>query len=614
MAFDTQEPNHIDAMRALHDSIVNNDAIPDVGHILDRHLPSQAHKDLLQTAAMREAQMTHEGGEPSSFDDSLLGNATHLITSLPERTAARLSSLLSSEDPHNVAGAVKFLGETARERQQRMEEDAMGAVSLAPEQSKNVMIGVSRLPMRVAGAPVDIYTSQGLETIGGKAEDRHPIMGSEWLIDKAIKYGLAPERTGTMEESVGDILGSLVSPAGELQAVGPLVKIKRMKPTVGNPKRTAFPDIYLNPKELVSRAPVAEEDPLMQRLFGVTRQDLFDIAQEGKRQGNVIERPFLTADNPRGAEIGPDIMTRRNAQRLQDIITESKERPELYKGMASWYTMDPLYNRFEQLYGKDLAPEKYNLFNKFTGMASPGSEVLTELNRGTAAHWLANQGRFEDFVKYGGSATSGGIDRPSDLSAIMGHPYHRTSQAIPMQKLVNTGDVDMTSAKVPTYIMASGVPETGFQTRWPVGDAHWSRLVGLPDVRGTKTLKGKEVIPGASATVSEMATLSPWFREKVAEKVGLEAVPAQAVIWGAGANATGVTSPIGAPKLELLAKKIGETADRLGISPETARDLILTGKAHAGFADPELLAALGLTGGLGTLAYKYRDLDKDETE
>jgi hypothetical protein len=159
MAFDTQEPNHIDAMRALHDSIVNNDAIPDVGHILDRHLPSQAHKDLLQTAAMREAQMTHEGGETSSFDDSLLGNATHLITSLPERTASRLSSLLSSEDPHDVAGAVKFLGETARERQQRMEEDAMGAVSVEPNQLKRSVRELTSLD-----APRD-------ESIGTTASD-----------------------------------------------------------------------------------------------------------------------------------------------------------------------------------------------------------------------------------------------------------------------------------------------------------------------------------------------------------------------------------------------------------------------------------------------------------
>jgi hypothetical protein len=59
-------------------------------------------------------------------------------------------------------------------------------------------------------------------------------------------------------------------------------------------------------------------------------------------------------------------------------------------------------------------------------------------------------------------------------------------------------------------------------------------------------------------------------------------VPAQAVIWGAGSGATGVTSPIGAPKLELLAQQIGETATRLGVTPETARDMIIRGQTYAG--------------------------------
>jgi hypothetical protein len=61
----------------------------------------------------------------------------------------------------------------------------------------------------------------------------------------------------------------------------------------------------------------------------------------------------------------------------------------------------------------------------------------------------------------------------------------------------------------------------------------------------------------------------------------LESVPAQAILWGLYGPQTGVTTAVGAPKLELLARGIMETARRLGISPEKARDLVLTGKAHA---------------------------------
>lgn len=355
--------------------------------------------------------------------------------------------------------------------------------------------------------------------------------------------------------------------------------------TVMNPERIAFPDIYKNPKELVQEAAsrVAPENPLLKQLFNVSRQDLFDISQQGTRAGNITDAPFKTAKNPKGAAHAEQVMNPRNVQRLQDIVAEAKKQPELYKGMASWYTMDPLYRRFVDIYGPDRAIGEYNKFNTLTGMASPGSEVLTELNRGTAANMMDTLGRFEDFRKFGGvSEFKRGADFPPELAGVIGHPYHSTAQAGPMGKYLASGLLEMDSAKVPSYIVASGVPETGFQTRFAVGDAHFSRLLGLPDVRGATTKKGVPTIPKASASVPEMVSIAPFFRQKIAEPMGIEAVPAQGVIWGAGSGATGVTSPIGAPKLELLAQQIGETARRLGVSPETARDMIIRGQTYAG--------------------------------
>jgi hypothetical protein len=299
-------------------------------------------------------------------------------------------------------------------------------------------------------------------------------------------------------------------------------------------------------------------------------------------------------------------MTKRNENRLQNIIEAARERPDLYKGMASWYTMDPAYNRLVELVGPEEAVRQYNRLNAFTSMASPNSEVLTELNRGTAANWLDAQGRFEDFRRYGGlAADKRGAGFPEDMGGILGHMAHSTAHAKPMGKMIAEGsDVPiMGSAKVPSYFHASGVPETGFQTRWPVGDAHWSRLVGLPDVRGFKWDRdaGIYVPNAASASVPEMTSLGPWWAERVAGPQGLEAVPGQAVVWGAGANATGVTSPVGAPKLELLAHSIEKAASRMGVTPETARDMILTANAHSGRIDPALLALMG-AGGAGAAA------------
>jgi len=86
--------------------------------------------------------------------------------------------------------------------------------------------------------------------------------------------------------------------------------------------------------------------------------------------------------------------------------------------------------------------------------------------------------------------------------------------------------------------------------------------------------------------------LAPWWKKKIAEEVGIESVPAQARTWGLFSPQTGVTTPIGKPKLELIADKIMETARRLNISPEEARDLVLTGKTYAGKAGGGSIKAL----------------------
>jgi len=90
--------------------------------------------------------------------------------------------------------------------------------------------------------------------------------------------------------------------AAKRAAEGAIGKARANVPTVMRPKREAmFPEVYMNPRELVARAKVAPEDPAMQQLFGVNRQDLFDISQQGTRQGNITERPFAAAPGAKGA-------------------------------------------------------------------------------------------------------------------------------------------------------------------------------------------------------------------------------------------------------------------------------------------------------------------------
>jgi hypothetical protein len=107
------------------------------------------------------------------------------------------------------------------------------------------------------------------------------------------------------------------------------------------------------------------------------------------------------------------------------------------------------------------------------------------------------------------------------------------------------------------------VPETGFNTAFPVGDTHWSSGIGLGDVRKSKNPRG-------SASGPEMAELSPWWRDRIAGEVGLESVPAQGALWGLLSKATKIKSKIGAPKLEMLATELSRRSKVQGISLEEA--------------------------------------------
>jgi len=169
-----------------------------------------------------------------------------------------------------------------------------------------------------------------------------------------------------------------------------------------------------------------------------------------------------------------------------------------------------------------------------------------------------------------------GRNFPKDMRYIGGHPYHLTSQAKPMQQYLDRGELRSEAPKVPLYTEASGVPQTGYQWAYPVGDAHFSRGVGLADTR-----KGPTDV-AASFSRSEHQTLSPWWQEKIAQPVGIQGVPAQARLWTVLGPQTGVDSPLGQGKLELLSDQIMVAAKRLGVTPQTARDMVLSGKAGAG--------------------------------
>lgn len=337
--------------------------------------------------------------------------------------------------------------------------------------------------------------------------------------------------------------------------------------TVNDPQRLAYPGIYKRP-DVVAREAFensADEDPSLHRLFGVHRSDLHDM--NVGRVGNQEPGIAVTANPKNNSKAALNVMTDANRQRVTDALGEAEKYPRLFMGMDSWYEMQPVFDRLAQITGDPVG--HFNDFQTFTGMSSPGSEVLTELNRGTAARYLNKQNRFDEFLKHGGK----GSNAPKGfIDYVRGHPYHSTSQAGPMQKYITTGAIQSKEPKVPLYVQSAGVPQTGFQTKLPVPDAHFMRSLGFGDTRTAKNY-------GKSASTPELLTLEP-FWTGIADDVGLNAVNAQGRQWGLFAPQTGVTSPIGAPKLELLSMKIMDTARIFNISPETARDLVLLGETY----------------------------------
>lgn len=362
--------------------------------------------------------------------------------------------------------------------------------------------------------------------------------------------------------------------------------LSKLMQTVDNPQRVAYPGIYKDPRVIAdeAKAMTAPESPALKNLFGVTRDDLYQIGKG--RVGN--EEPAIkVAPNQRGSAASTNVMTPANEKRIQNVLTEGEKRaPELTHGMDAWYVMDPAYQRLVHLVGPEEAGRRYQQFNTLTSMASPGSDVLTELNRGTAANMMATQGRFGDFVQYGGRAEGArGADFPDDLRAVKGHPYHSTSHALPMQDYLDKGYVDMGSPKVPLYIQSSSVPELGFQTKYPVPDAHFTRGVGMSDVRTNKDF-------AASMRMPEYQPIGPWWNDRIADPLGITSVQGQGRMWGLMAPQTGVDTAIGAPKLELLADRIMQRSKETGIPPDVLRDRILMGGAHAAVAAPVAAGAL----------------------
>jgi hypothetical protein len=351
--------------------------------------------------------------------------------------------------------------------------------------------------------------------------------------------------------------------SGSVRAAGKIANKVRAA-ILRNRQRVAFPGIYDNPRVIAEDAAkrVAPENPLMKQLFGVTREDLAEIAS--KPAAETMKLPGAPA-KPTGSAAAEAIQTPSNRQRLVDVLAEVKQRaPELEVGMRGWYPLDPLWRKFVQELGEEEGTKAFMRFNSFAGLESPNLPVTVELQRASAAERAFRTGEWDKWKKFGGLPPEAKIREgaPDWMVGVPGRVGH--GLRVQGQEAVIAGDRygGAMSPKVPAYIDASLPEGLGRQIDQFVGDAHWARAVGLPDVR---TAKGF----AESVTMPEAVALKPWWAG-IAKDVGMNPVQAQAVTWGAFAPRTGVDTVIGPPKLELLTNLLEKTAAREGISPQEA--------------------------------------------
>jgi hypothetical protein len=339
--------------------------------------------------------------------------------------------------------------------------------------------------------------------------------------------------------------------------------------TVKEPKRSAYPGIYDDPKDIVSRLETVPESPHLKDIFNTTRKQMHD---DVIKQGDVPPKTPMPGMAPKGkgSAHASQITTPENAERIRNVITALKEHdPSAYHGMVAWYHSDPMYHSIVDILGGDVAraSDVYHKLNTYTALASPMSSVGPEIRRGTAAATTAAEGTFDQFKKYGGLPANKMPKKATALKDLElgfeGHAFHGTAQVPTMSRFNETGE-EAKAVKTGAYRRASDAPSrpgSEYQNTVPVGDSHFSRGSGLADVRGAAAYD-------SSIEGPELKVVHPWYHENVAKPLGIPATSAQAAQWAALSHETGVETPIGAPKLEIFADEIATAAKRAGVEPK----------------------------------------------
>lgn len=394
-----------------------------------------------------------------------------------------------------------------------------------------------------------------------------PSVGGDVNASNMVDWNKGVQVAGGVKGALWEGLGSSGEKFYELLSRG----TRKSDITPVDANRAYAPGVY-GPTDEVVRIADIRADPdsgAMGRVFGLDREELYDLHQ-GRPRGTDLGFEF--GPRSKGAKHVSRITNPRNAQRLVDAMTEARKYPNLYKGSAAWYEMEPLFDRLKQLTSN---PEgKFRDLIDTTAVMSPRAAVVPELERGTHALMLRNQGRAEEFRPYGEiPSPQRPDDFPPELQGMPGSMAHKVHSTM-LENLDRTGGIITDQAKVPMYSKGHyGSPDIPYNTRMGAPDAHNARAIGLTDVRPAK--KGDL---GGNASRPEVYSMLDWFENKVAGASGHSGTDAQALLWNIFAPFTGVKTKIGKSKLELMSEGIERAALHNKIPIGEARDRVIMGE------------------------------------
>lgn len=338
---------------------------------------------------------------------------------------------------------------------------------------------------------------------------------------------------------------------------------RRMRVILPNRQRESqfAAGVFQAPEDIIQQAKAAwsQESPALGQLFpGASRKSI--AAGLGSRVANITPQLFQPVRHP--PQHAVDIANEANAERLRSVLDLALRDPQLREA-AAWYHRQRMFDQMARERGLEAATKAYDWRNQVGSPLSAGSDVPTEISRTMVAATA-----LPDFIRWGG--VEGGAGHLPEQS--MGHAFHTTAHSDALNRLLTTGSFFSTplgerAVKTPLYYYTRGPGLSGVdlptQTAYPVGDSHFARSLGMPEVRSAAT----PLVQGGEISPREASVVHPWYQQRVAQPLGLTGDEAQALQWALYGPQTGVATGLGAPLMELEAQRVAEAARRMGEDP-----------------------------------------------